>query len=222
MAESLKEQGYRVRYVSGVASFLAAAASSRIPLAEGKETIAILPWDGGEMREAGKKSVSVAKAKAAQAENTSEAAGAAQAVDPMQTASTRIYMKSGGELASLKKKLIAEEKTGQVSVYAITKTGIANVLGTASDSASEGKVIWSIISVILLLFVMYSAKNVNIEHKQKDINEIIKERELALYRNFQKEVATLPSMNYKLKCYRKHVLKGETIRSYERHGRSSN
>ena len=48
-----------------------------------------------------------------------------------------------------------------------------------------------------------------------DINEIIKEREKALYQNFKKEVATMPSMNYRLKGYSKHVLKGETIRSYE-------
>lgn len=62
---------------------------------------------------------------------------------------------------------------------------------------------------------MYSARNLTVEKPQKDINEIIKEREKNLYRKFQKEVSSLPSMNYKLKSYRKHVLKGETIRSYE-------
>lgn len=84
---------------------------------------------------------------------------------------------------------------------------------TVSDTFNEGKLIWSAISVLLLLIVMRSARNIN--NVQKDINEIIKEREMALYRNFQKEVSTLPSINYKLKSYRKHVLKGETIRSYE-------
>lgn len=85
----------------------------------------------------------------------------------------------------------------------------------ASDNKNESKFVWSIISIALLLLVMRSAKNINIEKPQKDINEIIKEREKELYKNFQKEVATLPSINYKLKGYRKHVLKGETIRSYE-------
>ena len=85
----------------------------------------------------------------------------------------------------------------------------------ASDNKSESKAVWSIISIALLLLVMRSAKNINIDKPQKDINEIIKEREKELYKNFQKEVATLPSINYKLKGYRKHVLKGETIRSYE-------
>lgn len=84
-----------------------------------------------------------------------------------------------------------------------------------SDSKGESKIVWSIISIVLLLFVMRSAKNVNINQPQKNINEVIKEREKELYKNFQKEVATLPSINYKLKGYRKHVLKGETIRSYE-------
>ena len=86
---------------------------------------------------------------------------------------------------------------------------------TVRDKTSDSKTIWSFISLGLLLAVMYSARSVNLEPKQKDINEIIKEREMALYRNFQNEIATLPSMNYKLKSYRKHVLKGETLRSYE-------
>ena len=86
---------------------------------------------------------------------------------------------------------------------------------TVSNGKSEGMAVWSVVSVILLLIVMYSAKNANIDAPKKDINEIIKEREKEMYRNFQKEMAALPSINYKLKGYRKHVLKGDTIRSYE-------
>lgn len=86
---------------------------------------------------------------------------------------------------------------------------------TVSSVVSEGKVLWCIISIILLLFVMRSAKNSKPKVVKPDINEIIKEREKALYRNFQKEVASVPSINYRLKGYSKHVLKGETIRSYE-------
>jgi len=87
---------------------------------------------------------------------------------------------------------------------------------TVSDDTTDGKFALSIISAIVLFLIIASAKNINNDEPvQKDITEIIKEREKALYKNFQKEVATLPSMNYKLKSYRKHVLKGETIRSYE-------
>lgn len=83
------------------------------------------------------------------------------------------------------------------------------------EAFEEEKIVWSVISIALLLLVMRSARNISAEPEQKDINKIIKEREIALYRNFQKEVASMPSMNYKLKSYKKHVLKGETIRNYE-------
>ncbi len=87
---------------------------------------------------------------------------------------------------------------------------------TVSSAVSEGKVLWCVVSIMLLLLVMKSARNARPKAPAKpDINEIIKEREKALYKNFQKEVSTMPSMNYRLKGYSKHVLKGETIRSYE-------
>ena len=86
---------------------------------------------------------------------------------------------------------------------------------TVSDNKDIGRIIWSLCSVLILFAVMHSAKNASAGPKQKDINEIIKEREKAMYKNFQKEISTLPSMHYKLKSYSKHVLKGETIRSYE-------
>lgn len=83
------------------------------------------------------------------------------------------------------------------------------------EAFEEEKIVWSVISIALLLLVMRSARSISAEPEQKDINKIIKEREIALYRNFQKEVASMPSINYKLKSYKKHVLKGETIRNYE-------
>lgn len=87
---------------------------------------------------------------------------------------------------------------------------------TVNNTMNEERIIWSAISLLLLFVVMYSAKNISEKAvSQPDINELIKEREKTLYRNFQKEVATLPSQNYKLKGYRKHVLKGETLRSYK-------
>lgn len=85
---------------------------------------------------------------------------------------------------------------------------------TVVNSIHEEKTIWCIISLVILLLIMRSARNVK-PVPEADVAELIKEREKALYRNFQREVATIPSINYKLKGYRKHVLKGETIRSYE-------
>ena len=87
---------------------------------------------------------------------------------------------------------------------------------TVSDTNEKSRFVWSVLSLLIMLFVIFnSSRNSSAEQDKKDINEIIKEREKALYKSFQKEVATLPSMNYKLKSYSKHVLKGETIRSYE-------
>ncbi len=118
--------------------------------------------------------------------------------------------------------VIQNEGNNDIKVY-IDAPGIskANVVFDTPNSspvtvvspASEQKVLWSIISVILLLAVMRSAKNVK-EPLKKSREELIKEREMALYKNFQKEVAAMPSINYKLKSYSKHVLKGETLRHY--------
>ena len=120
---------------------------------------------------------------------------------------------------------IQSEKNNELKIYNESpEIAKANVVFDTPNSApltvssvvSEGKVLWCIISICLLLMVMRSAKNAKPKVVTKpNINEVIKEREKALYRNFQKEVATMPSMNYKLKSYSKHVLKGETIRSYE-------
>lgn len=125
--------------------------------------------------------------------------------------------------------IIQSENNGELKIY-VEAPNIANadVVFETPNSApitvinkiNEEKAVWSIISIALLLLIMGSAKNITKE-PEKDIAEIIKEREKALYKNFQKEVATIPSINYKLKGYRKHVLKGETIRAYENRTKTS-
>lgn len=119
--------------------------------------------------------------------------------------------------------VIENSKNNELKVY-IEAPGIsmANIVFETPDSSpvtvksvvGEGKVLWSIISIVLLLMVMRSARKTKPKTKP-DINEIIKEREKAMYRNFQKELSESPKINYRLKSYSKHVLKGETIRSYE-------
>ncbi len=120
--------------------------------------------------------------------------------------------------------VIQSENNGELKIYVeAPEIAKADVVFETPNSApitvinkiNEEKAVWSIISIVLLLLIMNSAKRMAKEPERQDITEIIKEREKALYRNFQKEVATIPSINYKLKGYRKHVLKGETIRSYE-------
>lgn len=120
---------------------------------------------------------------------------------------------------------IQSEKNNELKIYieapAIAKANVVfetpnSAPITVSSVVGEGRIAWSIISIALLLLIMRSAKNARPKKIIKpSINEIIKEREKAMYRNFQKEVKTLPSINYRLNSYSKHVLKGETIRSYE-------
>lgn len=120
--------------------------------------------------------------------------------------------------------IIQNEGNNEVKIYVdAPEISKADIVFETPDSApitvvnniGEEKIVWSIISIAILLLVMRSAKNINTKPAKPDIAELIKEREKTLYKNFQKEVATVPSINYKLKGYRKHVLKGETIRSYE-------
>ena len=120
--------------------------------------------------------------------------------------------------------IIHNERNGDIKIYVeAPEISKANVIFetpnsapiTVINSSNKEMVVWGIILIALLAIVIRSARNLTNEPVQVDINEIIKEREKALYKSFQREVATLPSMNYKLKGYRKHVLKGETIRSYE-------
>lgn len=83
------------------------------------------------------------------------------------------------------------------------------------DYNTNIKLFWSLISILLFIMIALTSKNYSKHVIIQDKNKLIKEREISLYRKFQKEVSTLPASNYKLKGYRKHVLKGETIRSYE-------
>ena len=118
--------------------------------------------------------------------------------------------------------IIQSENNGELKIYVeAPEIAKADVVFETPNSApitvinkiNEEKAVWSVISIALLLLIMNSAKKMAKEPEKQDITEIIKERE--------KEVATIPSINYKLKGYRKHVLKGETIRAYENRTKTS-
>ena len=82
-----------------------------------------------------------------------------------------------------------------------------------SDTKNNEKFVWSILSILILASIILKVR-ITSKNELDEPNKLLKEREKELYKSFQKEAAALPSMNYKLKSYRKHVLKGETIRSY--------
>lgn len=83
-----------------------------------------------------------------------------------------------------------------------------------SSKTDRQRTIWFFISLLLLVYALYSAKRSTDNSFIKDINELNKEREKALYQNFKKEIALLPDKNYKLKSYKKYVLNGGTLRNY--------
>lgn len=120
--------------------------------------------------------------------------------------------------------LIVQTDGNDLDIYIEAKDiSKANVVFETPDAApavvshnDNGRISWSIISLVLFMVIAFSAKNVsNVNNEFVDNNVKNREREKELYKKFQKEVATLPSINYKLKGFRKHVLKGETVRSYE-------
>ena len=87
---------------------------------------------------------------------------------------------------------------------------------TVINTSNKDMTFWGIALIILLgMFVKVLKSFFRESNTDYDPDELIKEREKALYKSFQREVSAIPSINYKLKGYRKHVLKGETIRSYE-------
>ena len=97
--------------------------------------------------------------------------------------------------ASKVKGLVIENaKNNELKIYIEAPAiSMANIVFETPDSSpvtvksvvGEGKVLWSIISIVLLLMVMRSARKTK-PQPQPDINEIIKEREKAMYINFQK------------------------------------
>ncbi len=120
---------------------------------------------------------------------------------------------------------VQDDRTNGLNIY-IQAPDIAkaNIIFETPDSspvsvkteANNQKSIWTMASILIFLLAVYSARKSSEKNAVKDINVINKEREKALYRNFQKEIALMPDTNYKLKSYKKYVLDGGTLRNYEK------
>ena len=120
---------------------------------------------------------------------------------------------------------VQDDRTNGLNIY-IQAPDIAkaNIIFETPDSspvsvkteANNQKSIWTMASILIFLLAVYSARKSSEKNAVKDINVINKEREKALYRNFQKEIALMHDTNYKLKSYKKYVLDGGTLRNYEK------
>lgn len=87
----------------------------------------------------------------------------------------------------------------------------------AVDNFASEKIAWSVISLILLLMAMKSAKNINTGNPIYDLHQkVIREREMEMYQNFKQELKHMPKMNYNVKnrSYTTNVARrNETLRT---------
>lgn len=84
------------------------------------------------------------------------------------------------------------------------------------DNFAHEKIIWSVISLLLLFMAMRSAKNINTGNPLYDLHQkALREREMEMYKNFKDELKRMPAMNYNInsRSYTTNVVRrNETIR----------
>lgn len=90
-----------------------------------------------------------------------------------------------------------------------------------SDNLSKDKIAWGIFMFILLVGVIATTKSLRAEPELTPMAADIKKREMEMYRNFKRELAAMPSINYNVKNrYASNVVstrnQRRTIRQLER------
>ena len=85
-----------------------------------------------------------------------------------------------------------------------TKSGEPVIL---SERFPLEKVLWSFAVLVILAMLAKSAKSITDYENSLVIKKDIKDREIELYRNFQKELASMPNINCKIKnAYASNVM----------------
>ena len=118
--------------------------------------------------------------------------------------SVNAIYKNTDEINSL---VVENISNNEIKIY-ITAKDIANatILSQAKNAApiilSERfpveKVIWSIAVLFILAFVIKSAKSITDYENSITIKKDIKQREIELYKNFQRELDNMPKINSKI------------------------
>lgn len=127
--------------------------------------------------------------------------------------SVNALYKSTSDVNSL---VVENTANDEVRVYIHAKD-IANATILAQTSAGEPvilserfpleKVLWSLAVLGILAAVVKSAKAITDYENSLVIKKDIKDREIELYRNFQRELASMPSINCKIKnAYASNVM----------------
>lgn len=90
-----------------------------------------------------------------------------------------------------------------------------------SDKVSNDAIAWSAVAFVLLCFIFAKSKYIE-DDPEKEIAEAIqknmRDREIAMYKNYRKELLTIPSIDYKVKNPRvkEAIRRADTIRHLQR------
>lgn len=91
---------------------------------------------------------------------------------------------------------IQAKDISKATIMAQTKSGEPVIL---SERFPLEKVLWSFAVLVILAGLAKSAKSITDYENSLVIKKDIKDREIELYRNFQKELANMPNINCKIK-----------------------
>lgn len=93
-----------------------------------------------------------------------------------------------------------------------------------TDSVSNNTIVWSALAFIALFTVFAKSRNIK-EDSESVIREAIQKdmrnREIEMYKNYRKELLTIPSIDYKIKNPRvqEAIRRADTIRHLQRSGK---
>ncbi len=90
-----------------------------------------------------------------------------------------------------------------------------------TDKVSKNTIGWSIFAVAVLCFLFAKSREIKVDPRVKAreaMQKSMRDREIAMYRNYKREMLTMPSIDYKIKNprMREAIRRADTIRHLQR------
>ena len=90
-----------------------------------------------------------------------------------------------------------------------------------TDKVSKRTVGWSATALVLLCFIFAKSRDIKVDTRAKvreAVQKNMRDREIAMYKNYRREMLTIPSIDYKIKNPRlkKVIRRADTIRHLQR------
>ena len=90
-----------------------------------------------------------------------------------------------------------------------------------ADKVSKNTICWSILAGIALCFMFAKSREIKVDPRAKvkeAVQKNMRDREIAMYRNYRRELLTIPSIDYKVKNPRmkQAIRRADTIRHLQR------